>query len=217
MYLAFNPKGIILDIDGRQEVYSLINKAIGDYQLQNEILLELSEGSYFRDDKQDLSKLQSRKVMSNIDTRWDQVEEIVLIAKDNVQNKELCNFLSEWFKDNTKITLSYNLKDNYELNKLDKDNYYDIALIQCEISPNNKKILFDQLVDFIPNNYKEKIEALKNEEEKTNMFIELEDNLFSTYTVLPLVFYNKNIAIRETIKNVALDGNENINFIKLEK
>ena len=153
MYLAFNPKGTILNIDGRQEVYSLINKAIGDYQLQNEILLELAEGSYFRDDKDDLSKLQSRKVMSNIDTEWNQVEEIVLVAKDNVQNKELCNFLSEWFKDNTEIILSYDLKDNYELNKLDEENYYDIALIQCEIAPNNKRILFDQLVNFIPNSY----------------------------------------------------------------
>lgn len=217
MYLAFNPKGTSLPIEGKREIYSLINKAMEEYQLQNNILLELAEGSYFRDDKDDLAKLQSRKVMSNMDTDWEPVGEVVLIAEESVGNKELCSFLSEWFSDNTEIILSYNLVNKEELSNLHDETYYSIALIQCEASLNNKKILYEDIINFLPKDYRDALDSAKSEEDKNSVFTSMEDGLFTTYSVLPLLFYNENIAISEKIKNVALDGNGNIYFNKLEK
>ncbi|MBU3104694.1 ABC transporter substrate-binding protein [Clostridium gasigenes] len=217
MYLAFNPNGSSLPMEGKKEIYSLINKAIGEYQLQNNILLELAEGSYFRDDKDDLAKLQARKVMSNTETKWKKVEEIVLIAEESAGNKELCNFLTQWFIDNSEISLTYKLINKSELGNLHNENYYNVALIQCEASLNNKKILYDKVINFLPKDYSKNLEDVKKEEEKNTMFTSMEENLFNTYSVLPLLFYNENIAISEKIKNVALDGNGNIYFDRLEK
>lgn len=217
MYLAFNPKGTALPIEGKREIYSLINKAMEEYQLQNNILLELAEGSYFRDDKEDLAKLQSRKVMSNTDSDWEPVEEIVLIAEESVENKELCGFLSTWFSENTEIILSYNLINKEELSNLHDETYYNIALIQCEASLNNKKMLYEDVINFLPKEYRNSLESAKTEEERSAAFASMEDSLFSTYSVLPLLFYNDNIAVSEKIKNVALDGNGNIYFNKLQK
>lgn len=219
MYLAFNPKGSALQIEGKKEIYSLINKAIGEYQLQNNILLELAEGSYFRDDKDDLSKLQARKVMSNADTDTERkrVEEVVLIAEESAENKELCDFLSQWFIDNSEILLTYNLINKAELGNLHDEAYYNVALIQCEASLNNKKILYEKVMNFLPKEYSKSLENAKKEEEKNAVFTNIEDGMFSTYSVLPLLFYNENIAMSEKVKNVALDGNGNIYFNRLEK
>lgn len=216
MYLAFNPNGTILPMDGRKGVYSLVSKAIGEYQTQNNILLELAEGSYFREDKDDLNKLQARKVMSNIDTQWEQDEEIVLIAEDNIDNKELCIFLSEWFMKNSEIVLTYRLINKEEVSSLKSETYYDVALIQCEASLDNKKALYEKIINFLPNNYEDTLQKVKKDEEDY-MFSSMEEDLFNTYSVLPLLFYNDNMAISERIKNVVLDGNENIYFNKLEK
>ena len=95
--------------------------------------------------------------------------------------------------------------------------YYNVALIQCEASLNNKKILYDKVINFLPKDYSKNLEDVKKEEEKNTMFTSMEENLFNTYSVLPLLFYNENIAISEKIKNVALDGNGNIYFDRLEK
>lgn len=217
MYLAFNPKGTTLPVEGKKEIYSLINKAMQEYQLQNNILLELAEGSYFRDDKDDLAKLQTRKVMSNTDTSWEPVEEVVLIAEESANNKELCMFLSEWFSENSEIILSYNLIDSNELANLHDETYYNIALIQCEATINNKDSLYDSIINFLPTKYREELNNSKNIQEKESIFRIIENDLFSTYSVLPLLFYNENIAIGKEIKNVALDGNGNIHFNKLEK
>lgn len=214
MYLAFNPKGNIVPLEGKKEIYLLVNKAIAEYQIQNNILLELAEGSYFREDKEDLAKLQSRKVMSNIDTEWKASEEIVLIAENNAPNKELCNFLSNWFSENSEIILSYDLINRDELITLTDETYYNIVLIQLEASLNNKNLLYEKLINFLPNSYKESIESSENE---NAIFTNIEDELFSTYSVLPLLFYNENIAISEKVKNVGLDGNGNISFNRLEK
>lgn len=217
MYLAFNPKGTALPIEGKREIYSLVNKAMEEYQLQNNILLELAEGSYFRDDKEDLAKLQSRKVMGNTDSDWEPVEEVVLIAEESVGNKELCSFISTWFSKNTEIILSYNLINKEELSNLHDETYYNMALIQCEASLNNKKKLYEEVINFLPKEYRQSLEKAKTEDEKSSIFASMEDSLFSTYSVLPLLFYNENIAVGEKIKNVALDGNGNIYFNKLQK
>ncbi|MGL5085940.1 MAG: ABC transporter substrate-binding protein [Clostridium sp.] len=217
MYLAFNPKGESLPIEGKKEIYSLINKALGDYQIQNEILLELAEGSYFRDDKDDLAKLQSRKVMSNTYGEWKGIEEVVLVAQETTENKEICNFLKDWFLENSNIILTYKLLDKSELQNIQDETFYNIALLQYEASSNNKINLYKSMMGFLPNNYKIDLEKANGESEINSMIVNLEDGLFSTYSVLPLLFYNESIAINEKIKDIALDGNGNIYYGLLEK
>ena len=40
----------------------------------------------------------------------------------------------------------------------------------------------------------------------------LEESLFDNYNILPLVFYNENIAISNKVSELKLDGNGNIDF-----
>ena len=217
IYLAFNPKVDSLTIDGKKEIYSLINKAVAEYQIQNINLLELADGSYFRNDKEDLAKLQARKVMSNVgvDENFKYLEEIVMIAEESVENKELCNFLSEWFKKNSNIVLSYNLITRDEINNMQDETYYNVTLIQCEASVNDRNILYNNSIKFLPNEYKKTVENANKGGNDSETSSEVEDILFNTYSVLPLMFYNKNIAIGENLKDIILDGNGNIYFRKL--
>ena len=43
----------------------------------------------------------------------------------------------------------------------------------------------------------------------------LEESLFYNYNILPLVFYNENIAVSDKVSEVSFDGNGNIDFDKL--
>lgn len=217
MYLAFNPKGESLPLEGKKEIYSLINKAMGDYQVQNEVLLELADGSYFRTDKDDLAKLQSRKVMSNNYGEWKEPEEIVIVAEENTENKDVCNFLSEWFLNNSNMTLTYKLLNKTELQNIQDETYYNIALLNYEAPINNKKMLYESMGKFIPESYIEKLQKAKSEDENNAVLANIEDELFNTYSVLPLLFYNENIAMSDKIKNITLDGNGNMCFNLLEK
>ena len=40
----------------------------------------------------------------------------------------------------------------------------------------------------------------------------LEDSLFINYNILPLAFYNENIAISDKVSDISIDGNGNIDF-----
>ncbi|MGV2687003.1 hypothetical protein GNF82_22370, partial [Clostridium perfringens] len=95
------------------------------YQLENSMFIELAEGSYFREDKEDLLKLQARKVMSNEIVQWDKPEEVVLVAEESTQNKEICEYTVEWFKNNTDIYLSYKLITKEEVASIKDVNYYN--------------------------------------------------------------------------------------------
>ena len=44
----------------------------------------------------------------------------------------------------------------------------------------------------------------------------LEESLFDNYNILPLVFYNENIAISNKISQLKLDGNGNIDFATIK-
>lgn len=217
MYLAFNPNNDSIPIEGKKEIYGLLNKAVEQYQLENSMFIELAEGSYFREDKEDLAKLQSRKVMSNSTAEWSKPEKIYLVAEESTQNKEICEYISEWFSNNTDMYLIYNLITKEEIKSVKDVNYYDMALIQGDSNFSGDSSIYNTLVNFLPDKYKDQLLLAKTEGDRLELFSKLEDDLFNTYQVLPLAFYNDNIAINSKIKNMLLDGNGNIDYSKIEK
>ena len=54
-------------------------------------------------------------------------------------------------------------------------------------------------------------------EEDIDVIYQIENALFENYYVLPLVFYNDNIAVNKDIENISLDGNGNIKFNIIKK
>jgi oligopeptide transport system substrate-binding protein len=217
MYLTFNPNSDIIPLEGKKDIYRLLNRSMEQYQLENSMFIELAEGSYFREDKEDLLKLQARKVMSNEIVQWDKPEEVVLVAEESTQNKEICEYIVEWFKNNTDIYLSYKLITKEEVASIKDVNYYNIALIQGDSSVSSNNSIYSVLINFLPEKHRSQLLLAKTEGEKLNTFSKLEDELFNTYQMLPLVFYNDNIAVNSKIKNMILDGNGNIDYNKIEK
>lgn len=217
MYLTFNPNSDIIPLEGKKDIYRLLNRSMEQYQLENSMFIELAEGSYFREDKEDLLKLQARKVMSNEIVQWDKPKEVVLVAEESTQNKEICEYIVEWFKNNTDIYLSYKLITKEEVASIKDVNYYNIALIQGDSSVSSNNSIYSVLINFLPEKHRSQLLLAKTEGEKLNTFSKLEDELFNTYQMLPLVFYNDNIAVNSRIKNMILDGNGNIDYNKIEK
>ncbi|WP_051993159.1 hypothetical protein [Clostridium sartagoforme] len=188
-----------------------------EYQLENNMFIELAEGSYFRNDKEDLLKLQSRKVMSNESGEWSKPKELFLVAQEGTENKEICEYISNWFEKNTDTYINYKLITEEEINSIKDSNYYDIALIQGNSNFSGEDSIYNTVVKFLPGKYKDQFSAVKTEGEKEALFTKLEDELFNTYQVLPIAFYNNNIALNNKIKNMILDGNGNIDYSKIEK
>lgn len=217
MYLAFNPNDDKLLSQGRREVYKLMNKALEEYQLNNSMYVELAEGSYFRQDKEDLAKLQARKVMSTEDGEWTKPKVLHIIAEEGSENKELCEYLVSWFEKNTEILLIYDLINKSELESIDKVNYYDMAIIQGSLLLSDESSIYNSLLSFLDDNTKEILKEAKTEGERVEKFSSIEEDLYNNYKILPLIFYNDNIAINKKIKNLNLDGNGNIDFSKIEK
>lgn len=217
MYLAFNPKDDTLQLEGRRETYKLINRAFEEYQLKNSMYVELAEGSYFRGDKEDLAKLQARKVMSTETREWVKPKVLHMIAEEGSENKEICDYLASWFENNTDISLVYDLITKEQLKSINEVNYYDFAIINGELTLSNEGSIYNNLVNFLDSSNKEKLLLAKTEGERQESFLNIEEELYNNYSVLPLVFYNDNIAINKKIKNLILDGNGNINFSEIQK
>lgn len=217
MYLAFNPKDDTLQLEGRREVYKLFNKAFEEYQIKNSMYIELAEGSYFREDKEDLAKLQARKVMSTGVREWVKPKTLHMVAEEGSEIKEICDYLVSWFESNTDITLNYDLISDEQLNSIDEANYYDFAIIQGDLILSNESSIYNKLANFLDNTNKEKLLLAKTEGDRQERFLNIEEEVFSNYRILPIVFYNDNIAINKKIKNLVLDGNGNINFSEIQK
>lgn len=216
MYIAFNPKDSTLELVGRREIYKLLNKAIEEYQLKNNIYMELAEGSYFRNDKDDLAKLQARKVMNSEEVQWEKPNTIHMIAEESSENKEICDFLVSWFEEKEGISLIYDLISKEEMNSINEVNYYNFALIEGELSLVDENSIYDKIINFLDSSNKEKLLFAKTEGDKYSSFINIEEELYNNFRVLPLVFFNDTIAINKDIKNISLDGNGNISFVKIE-
>lgn len=218
LYLAFNKnsnKSNEISLNGRKEIYGLITRALYEYVNASPNFLELAEGSYFRDEKENLDKLQGRKVMTNTSgEQWEKTQVIRVIARESAQNNELCTFLSEWFSKNTDLALVYEMIDkNISQGEL-QEKFYDMEILECGREAN--KSLYDNVLNYLDKENREKIENASLDS-KRQLFGNMEDDLFSTYTFLPLMFFNENIAINDKSKNIKLDYNGNIDFSTIKK
>lgn len=210
VYLSFN-KNSILNKEDRKEIYSLIIKALNEYENENKDLIKLAEGSYFREEEQDLLKLQARKVMSNSNDQIEIPEVIYLACSENVLNKEISDYLSKWFENNTQITLVTSLIRGEEITDV---SYYDMALINLNADHKEKDEFYNTIAPYLNEELVNKISSINNLD--VELENQIEDSIFNDYLVLPLIFYNDNIAINN-IKNVELDGNGNMKFEMIKK
>lgn len=199
-----------IPVQGRREIYNDVCKALEVYQNSNSNEFDLAEGSFFREDKKDLTKLQARKVSSNKDGEWNKPQVLTILCEDTNENRNLCRIIQEWFKNNTNITIKYSpVKDEFEDEELRKR--YDMILINNEANAFNKPSFYSNLKKYLTDNQDKLLEkciADKTEKDYSN----LEESLFENYNILPLVFYNENIAVSNKISQMKLDGNGNIDF-----
>ena len=217
LYLAFNVNNSNFSNEVKNEIYRLVNEAIEEYQNQNNILVELAECSYFREDKDDLTKLQSRNVMVNTEKDITMPSKIVLVAKESLENKDITNYISNWFNNNTDITIVVNLLSEEDMNLISEKNYYDIALVNVYAKLDDDEQLLNTISSFIPKEQREMINNSNSKAEKEELFAEIEEDLFNNYRILPLLFYNNTIAVDSTVDSSILDGNGNIDFKSIKK
>lgn len=213
IYLSYNNNFSISD---KKYIYSYMLKAIENYQLNNSKFIDLAEGSYVRRDKEDLTKLQERKVMaSNLDDLGE-VDEICFAAKDNVNNKDILEYISNWFLENTDIYLDYNLLSDEEFKEVKNNNYYDLILFECNIDGAKEIEEYEDLIYLLPEVYNEKIKGKTIEEMKLEV-LSIDEELYNNFQILPLAFFKNNIATNKHISNFNFDVNGNIDFNKIEK
>lgn len=209
-YLVINNKDNSIPIQGRREIYNNVCKSIESYQSSNNNEFEIAEGSFFREDKKDLTKLQARKVGSNKEGTWNKPNILTVLCKDNNENRILCRSIQKWFNDNTDITIKYSLvKEEFEDEELKKR--YDMLLINNEANISDKETFYLKFKEYLTDNQNKLLEKLINNKVDYE-YSNLEESLFDNYNILPLVFYNQNIAISNKISQLKLDGNGNIDF-----
>ena len=156
-YLVINNKDNSISIQGRREVYNDVCKAIESYQNLNNNEFDIAEGSFFREDKQDLTKLQARKVGSNKEGEWNKPQILTLLCEDNNENRILCRSIQEWFKNNTDITIKYSLvKEEFEDEELKKR--YDMLLINNEANVSDKQNFYSKFKEYLTDNQNKLLE-----------------------------------------------------------
>ena len=142
----------------------------------------------------------------------------MLVAKETLKNKDVINYLATWFKNNTNITLVYNLLTDEDMDLISEKNYYDIALINVYAKLDENEQLLNTMSSFLPKAEREMINKSNSKAEKEELFAQIEEELFNNYRILPLLFYNNTIAVnnKNTSINDILDGNGNLNFNNLK-
>lgn len=211
-YIALNSDHEKLPLSVRKIIYYTLNSSMLDYKEENNNYLELTECSYFRGDKDNLNKLQSRKVMTN-KTSAKLPEVITILAKDNNENRALCKYIQSWFDSNTDSNIRYTLTTEDGFNNLELRKRYDILIVDSVANTNNRVGFYESLKPY----YTDKEESIYEKEiNGKREFNELESNLFNNYRILPLLFENKNVAISSEIENIEFDWNGNIKFETLK-
>ena len=211
-YIVINNTNI--PIDGRRALYNSIYTALEEYQSNNKHEFDLAEGCYFREEKDNLTMIQQRKVDSNKKVNWTPPQVLTIIAEDNKQNKILCRIIKEWFANNTDMVVKYSLENEEEFNDINLKKKYDIIITNNEAIASQKELFYSSLEDYFSDTDLDLIESLRINDYYGDYYT-LEESLFYNYNIMPLVFYNKNIAVSDKISQVGFDGNGNIDFDKL--
>lgn len=212
-YVLLNSEEESLPLSVRKTLYFNINLSMASYEEENSNYLELAENSYFREDKENFNKLQSRKVMTA--QKENKIPEVItILAKDNNENRAILKNIQNWFNNNTKSSIRYSLVSEEEFENLELRKRYDILIIDKIANSHDKEQFYLDLKDYYTeselNTYENIINSMKNN------FDELENKLFNDYSILPLLFEKKNIAISKDIENIEFDWYGNINFKTLK-
>lgn len=215
IYINLNGSVDNLSLQSRREIYKIIYDAAEGYEGENSCRVEVAEGSYFRDDKNDLSKLQTRKVSINQEGEWKKPDIITILALDDDDSRDFCKYLSQYFKDKEGINLRYSLVKEDDLKDIELQKRYDLLLFAAE-SNTDDRLGFYRSIEGLYSEGEEKL--FKDELAKdTSNFSAMEENLFNTYRILPVMFSNNNIAISDKVSNIEFDGHGNIDFSSITK
>lgn len=211
-YMVINNGDNGIELQGRKFIYNTVCKAVENYQAANSNEFEPAEGSYFRSEKKDLTKLQSRKVISNKNISWDKPKILTLLGQDNEENRNLCRVLKKWFQENEEINLIYSLVKDSDFKDSELLKRYDIVIVNNNADENNKQEFYFNFEDFLTTQDKDILQKTIGNDNKEELYSNLEVSLFNDYRILPLIFYNENIALSDNISNLNMDGNENLDF-----
>lgn len=209
-YVYINSRNGEVSIERRRNIYKNVYEALSSQCTDYTKEYELAECSYFRENKSDLSVIQTRKVSMNKALNDKLPEVLTIIAQNTQDNRSLCKKIQEWFAKNTKtnIKLSF-VKD--EMNDAELKSRYDMVIINAESSIDNKKKLYSFFKDYMS---EAEYKLLNNNNEQDYRI--LEESLFNNYDVLPLVFYNENIVYSDDISTIKNDKNGNIDFSSIK-
>lgn len=211
-YMCINDTSIPLQ--GRKTVYNYVCSAIEEYQIDNSKEFDLAEECYFREEKSNLTMIQERKVNKSKQGEWNPPKVLTIIGLDNKKNKILCRAIKSWFDNNTEIAVKYTLVNEQEFNDLELKKRYDIILINNDAVYSEKEKFYTSFEEYLTPVNLNILERLRINDYNGDYF-SLEDSLFSNYNIVPLVFYNENIAVSSKISNMSFSRNGNINFNEL--
>lgn len=211
-YIVINNS--MIPIQGRMDIYNSIYKAIELYQSNHTAEYDLAEGCYFREEKDNLDMIQQRKVNSNKDGDWDHPKVLTLIAEDNTKNRILCRTIKDWFASNTDIIIKYTLANDDEFNDYELKKRYDVVIVNNYAVSSEKEEFYSSIEKYLSEDDFKLFKSLSVNDYYGD-YSALENSLFSNYTILPLLFYNENIAISDKVSHVDIDGNGNIDFKEL--
>lgn len=213
-YIVIN--NVSIPLQGRKKVYNYICSAIDEYQSNNPKEFDLAEGCYFREEKNNLTMIQERKVNRSMNGDWEPPKVLTIIAQDNKKNKILCRAIKEWFDGNTEIAVKYTLANEQEFSDTELKKRYDIVLINNTAISSDKEEFYSLFEEYLTDMDLNILDKLRINDYYGDYF-SLEDSLFKNYNILPLVFYNENIAVSDKVADISFDGNGNINFNKLNQ
>ena len=210
LYLIMNDHNNDLNLSTRMAIYKNLCDALKEYEKDNNMLFELSEGSYILRDKKDLTKLQTRKVSISSGEENISIKKISLCAIDNENNRTICKYISDWFnKKGITINIEYINEDDLGILNSSK---YDLYLIDKDCG-DNKEILFNELNTFFNKEEKD----IYNVGRVNNDYTNLEENIFNNVRIVPVLYYKNSIGVSNNEYNILLDYYGNMNFSNLNK
>ena len=208
-YLYIDEKSTNMIASVRGAIYKNICEAIDEYESTNSMKVEWAEGSFIRADKENVNLIQSRKVSINTISDLNDINNLSICAISNIENKKICEYLSNWFKENKSIKLKYYLLDKDDYKEAQINNKYSMYLLSNEETFSRKTLFYESIKDLFSTTEKDIYEKYKNTDE--NYYL-LEEDLLNSYRILPLFYYNDNIAISNKVSGVKMDYYGNLIF-----
>ena len=110
----------------------------------------------------------------------------------------------------------YSLVKESEFNDTELQKRYDMVLVNNKADKDNKQEFYFNFESFLNSKDKDILQKTIGNDNKEELYSSLESNLFNEYRILPLIFYYENIALSDSISNLNLDGNENLDFSTMD-